>query len=299
MNPPAGAPVNMVVDSTWQWTFGLLHFGLAALTIVVAARGPVRERNWTELRFRMLVLFGGALGAVFFEGAIDRGGQLWYADINAWHLMTLYGVKVPLWVMPVYLWFLGGGALFIIQKIRNGARPKDFIQIFALITVADFALEIPLIKMAGLYQYWGDSQPFFNHRWCPLPLWYVTTNRWFDLLPAMIILLLMSTRIRHIEWAIPVVMVASCYVTYGSVTWPVIAALQNHWSETTTWICGGVTMVLGLGATYIGAHLAPRLRHAMDWYGKEKGLSLGAALRAQNTVDADEPAVPSLASTTA
>jgi hypothetical protein len=279
MNPPAGAPVEMVVDPAWQWAFGSLHFALAALTIYVAARGPVRERNWAELRFRMLVLFGGALGAIFFEGAIDRGGQLWYADIGAWHLTTLYGVKVPLWVMPVYLWFLGGGALFIIQKIRGGARPRDFIAIFAYITVADFALEIPLIKMAGLYQYWGDTQPFFHHDWFPLPLWYVTTNRWFDLLPAMIILILMSTRIRHIEWTIPVVMVASCYVTYGSVTWPVIAALQNGWSETATWFAGGLTIVLGLGATYLGAHLAPRLRHTMDWYGKEEPVSLTAALK--------------------
>jgi hypothetical protein len=278
MNPPAGAPVEMVVDPTWQWAFGSLHFGLAALTVFLAARGPVRNRHWAELRFRMHVLFGGALGALFFEGAIDRGGQLWYADIGAWHLTTLYGVSVPLWVMPVYLWFLGGGALVIIQRIRAGGRPKDFILIFAGITVADFALEIPLIKMAGLYRYWGDTQPFFHHDWCPLPLWYVTTNRWFDLLPAMIILLLMSTRIRHIEWSIPVVMVASCYITYGSVTWPVIASLQNNWSETVTWIAGGVTMVLGLGATYLGAQMAPRLQHCMDWYGKEKGISIAAAV---------------------
>lgn len=79
MHPPASAPVDMVAAPTWQWVFGSLHFGLAALTIYLAARGPVRDRNGAELRFRMLVLFGGALGSVFFEGAIDRGGQLWYA----------------------------------------------------------------------------------------------------------------------------------------------------------------------------------------------------------------------------
>jgi|GEM_PF-3094952 len=295
MHPPAGAPVDMVVDPTWQWIFGSLHFGLAALTIYLAARAPVRQRNWAELRFRMLVLFGGALGAVFFEGAIDRGGQLWYADIGAWHLKTLYGVQVPLWVMPVYLWFLGGGALFIIQRIRAGARPKDFILIFAYITVADFALEIPLIKTAGLYRYWGDTQPFFHHRWFPLPLWFVTTNRWFDLLPAMIILLLMSTRIRHIEWTIPLVMIAGCYVTYGSVTWPVIAALQNRWSQPITWIAGGVTILLGLGATYLGAHLAPRLRYCMDWYGTSEPVSLTTALHGTE----HRTAAPTLASSSA
>jgi len=285
MTPPAGAPTDMLVNPTWQWVFGSLHFGLAALTIYLAARGPLRSRNWAELRFRMLVLVGGALGSLFFEGAIDRGGQLWYADRGAWHLTTLYGVSVPLWVMPVYLWFLGGGALFIVQRIRAGARPKDFILIFLGIAVADFALEIPLIKVAGLYRYWGDTQPFFHSDWCPLPLWFVSTNRWFDLLPAMIVLLLMSTRIRHIEWSIPLVMVASCYITYGSVTWPVIASLQNRWSEGVTWCAGGLTIVLGLGATYLGAHLAPRLRHCMDWYGTEQGVSLRTAVQASPDVE--------------
>lgn len=271
MDRPVGAPVDMVADPMWQWIFGSLHFGLAALTIYLAARGPVGERNWAELRFRMLVLLGGAMGAVFFEGAIDRGGQLWYAEIGAWKLVELYGVHVPLWVSPVYLWFLGGGCLYIVQQIRNGAGPRDFIKIFAFIAIADILLEIPLIKIAGLYAYWGDTQPFFHEDWFPLPLWYITTNRWFDLLPALIVMLVMSTRIRHIEWTIPAVMVASCYVTYGSVTFPVVNALQNGWSEGVTWLCGAVTIVLGIGATFVGAHMAPKLRHSMDWLGQPDG----------------------------
>jgi hypothetical protein len=266
MNTPAGAPIDMAADPTWQWIFGLLHFGLAGLTIFLAARGPVRERNWAELRFRMLVLLGGALGSVFFEAAVDRSGQLWYAEIGAWHLVTMYGVSVPLWVMPVYLWFLGGGTLYIILRIRSGARPRDFIKIFVYIAVADMLLEIPIIKLAGLYTYWGHTQPYYSQDWFPLPLWYITTNRWFDLLPALVVLLLMSTRVRHIEWSIPVVMVVSCYVTYGSVTWPVVNALQNGAGKPVTWLAGTATIVLGVGATYIGAHLAPKLRHSMDWF---------------------------------
>lgn len=267
MGPPAGAPVHMAADPTWQWIFGLLHFGLAGLTVFLAARGPVKARNWAELRFRLLVLLGGTLGAVFFEGAIDRSGQLWYAEIGAWSLIELYGVSVPLWVAPVYTWFLGGGTLYIVHRVRTGARPRDFIAIFGLIALADLALEVPLIKIAELYTYWGETQPFYSQDVFPLPLWFITTNRWFDLLPALVVLLLMSTRIRHIEWTIPVVMVVSCYVTYGSVAWPVIAALQNGASEGLTWAAGTLTILLGLGATYLGAHAAPRLRHAMDWLG--------------------------------
>lgn len=271
MDSPVGAPINMVADPTWQWIFGTLHFALAGLTIYLAARGPVRLREWAELRFRMLVLLGGTLGSVFFEGAIDRAGQLWYAEIGAWGWVHLYGVSVPLWVAPVYLWFLGGGTLYIILRVRGGARPKDFLQIFAAIAVADLLLEIPIIKIAKLYTYWGDTQPFYSQKWFPLPLWYLTTNRWFDLLPALIILLLMATKVRHIEWSIPVVMVISCYVTYSSVTWPVVNALQNGAGKTLTMFAGGLTIVLGLGATYIGAQMAPKLRHSMDWFSTAHG----------------------------
>jgi hypothetical protein len=189
---------------------------------------------------------------------------LWYAEHGAWHMVTLYGVSPPLWVAPVYLWFLGGGALYIIHRTRTGAQPRDFIVIFALIALADLALEIPIIKIAGLYTYWGDTQPYYSQDFFPLPLWFIVTNRWFDLAPALILMSLMATRIRHIEWAIPFVMVAGCYITYASVTWPVVLALQNGASEGVTWAAGTLTILLGLGATFLGAHAAPRFRHALD-----------------------------------
>lgn len=265
MSPPIGAPVDMVADPTWQWIFGGLHFAIAAVVIVLAARGPIQTRNWFELTFRMLVLFGGAMGAVVFEGAIDRGGQLWYAEIGAWPLVEWFGVAVPLWVMPVYLWFLGGGALWIILYVRRGGTTRGFMKIFAAIVIADMLLEIPIIKLAGLYAYWGDTQPFFHEDWFPVPAWYYTTNRLFDLMPALAILVVMSLGNRKLVWTIPVVMWASIYAAYAFVTWPVIGALQNDLSSTWTWAGGALTMVLGLMATFVLIHFAPRLQHAMDW----------------------------------
>jgi hypothetical protein len=276
MKPPVGAPVDMVADHTWQWIFGSLHFGLAGIVIVAAAWGPARTRDWFELTFRMLVLFGGALGAIVFEGAIDRGGQLWYAEIDAWPLVHWYGVSVPLWVMPVYLWFLGGGSLWFILRIRAGATSRDFMKIFAAIVVADLLLEIPIIKIAKLYTYWGDTQPFYSQKWFPLPAWYLTTNRLFDLVPAITILMVMSAGKRRLVWTIPVVMPMSIYAAYALVTWPVIGALQNDLSKTVTWGAGALTMVLGMLGTYAGIKVAPRLQHAMDSYRQPQKAPSGA-----------------------
>jgi hypothetical protein len=263
MNPPTDAPVHMVVNPTWQWIFGVLHFGVAAVTIYLAARNPVRHRDWWELLFRMVILFSGALGALVFEGAIDRAIKLWYAEPGAWPLVEFWGTHVPLWVMPVYLWFIGGGALFIIQRVRNGCRPRDFLYIFGGIAIADLLLEVPIIKIAKLYTYFGDNQPFFNEHWFPLPLWLISTNRLFDLVPALLILLLMSVRTKWVIAAIPAVMFGSMYVSYAFVTWPTITALHSGASPLVAYLAATYTIVLGVAATFAGAHLAPRMKNIM------------------------------------
>jgi hypothetical protein len=261
--PPIDAPVSMVVDPMWQWIFGVLHFGVAALVVYFAARGPLGQRNWRELAFRMTILFSGALGAVVFEGAVDRAGKLWYAEHGAWPLMTLWGVHVPLWVAPVYLWFIGGGSLWIIQRIRAGSRPRDYLVIFGGIAVADLLLEVPIIKIAKLYTYYGDNQPFFSQQWFPLPLWFITTNRLFDLVPAMLIVLLMSFRSKWVIAAIPVVMFGSMYVSYAFVVWPTVAALHSGASPLQAHLAATYTIVVGLAATYAGAQIAPKMQHLM------------------------------------
>jgi hypothetical protein len=81
----------MVVNPLWQWIFGVLHFGLAGLTIYLALRNPMRHRDWWEVLFRTVILCSGALGAVVFEGAVDRAGKLWYAEYGAWLLVQFWG----------------------------------------------------------------------------------------------------------------------------------------------------------------------------------------------------------------
>lgn len=280
MAPPIDAPTSMVVDPLWQWIFGILHFGVAALVVFYAARGPIRQRNWREFAFRMTILFSGGLGAVVFEGAIDRAGKLWYAERGAWPLVELWGVHVPLWVAPVYLWFIGGGALWIIQRIRAGSRPRDYLMIFGGITLADLLLEIPIIKIAKLYTYYGENQPFFSPEWFPLPLWYITTNRVFDLVPAMLIMVLMSFTAKWVIAAIPVVMFGSMYTSYAFVTWPTIAALHSGASSFHAHLAATYTIVAGLAVTFAGAHLAPRMKNMMRHHDKDVRNSSAAPVAA-------------------
>ncbi len=264
MNPPLDAPVDMVVNPLWQWIFGILHFGIAGLSVYLALRNPLRYRDGWEVLFRAAILCSGALGAVVFEGAVDRAGKLWYAEYGARPLVQFWGTHVPLWVAPVYLWFIGGALLFIIQRVRNGCRPRDFLYIFGGIAVADLLLEVPIIKIAKLYTYYGGNQPFFNQHWFPLPLWFISTNRLFDLVPALLILLLMSFRTKWVIAMIPAVMFGSMYVSYAFVTWPTVAALHSGASPLVAGLAATYTIVVGVAATFAGAQLAPRMTNIMS-----------------------------------
>lgn len=263
MPPPSGAPVSMVVDPTWQWIFGGLHFAVAAWVIYYSARTPVRQKDWRELTFRMTVLFSGALGAVIFEPAVDRAVNLWYAEIGAWPLSHMWGIYVPLWVAPVYLWFIGGGSLVIVDRIRKGVRPRDYLMIFGGIAVADLLLEVPIIKIAKLYTYYGQNQPFFSQDWFPLPLWLIFTNRVFDLVPALLLVVLMSYRSKWVIAGIPVLMFGSMYVSYGLVTWPTVAAIHNGASPLVAHLAATYTIVVATLVTIAGAKIAPRMHHLM------------------------------------
>lgn len=264
MPPPPNAPVDMVVDPTWQWIFGGLHFAIAAWVVYYSGRTPFRQKDWREFAFRMTVLFSGALGAVVFEPAVDRAGNLWYAEIGAWPMAHMWGISVPLWVAPVYLWFIGGGSLVIVDRIRKGVRSRDYLLIFAGIAVADLLLEVPIIKIAKLYTYYGENQPFFHQDWFPLPLWFIFTNRVFDLVPALLLVVLMSFRSKWVIAGIPVLMFGSMYVSYAFVTWPVVAALHNGASPLVAHLAATYTIVVATLTTIAGARIAPRMQHLMD-----------------------------------
>ncbi len=262
--PPWGAPVDTPVNTTFQTIFVVIHFAVALAVVLIALHRPIKTKDRFELRFRVLVLIGGGLGAFFFEPAGDRLGQLWYNESGGqWPLVHLYGVHVPLWALPVYITFVGGGTLWVIDRVRSGAKAGEFFKVFAGITVADLLIEIPILLWGGLYQYWGDNQPLWNPVWFPLPLWFIIINRLLSLVPALVIFGIMSTRARHIEWVIPFVIPGSLMAAYALAGWPVILTLQNGEGLQVTTLGAFGTIVLATFFTVLGVKILPKLRDVM------------------------------------
>jgi len=74
---------------------------------------------------------------------------------------------------------------------------------------------------------------------------------------------LMSFKTKWMIAAIPVTMFGSMYVSYAFVAWPTVTALHSGASPLTAYLAATYTIIVGVGATFVGAHLAPKMTNIM------------------------------------
>ena len=210
-----------------------------ALTVWVWRRW---DRN--EARIALLVLLGGGL-AIFAEPFFDRQGFIWHATVNQWTFVTMFGHSVPVWMLPVYYWFIGGQTVFILHRLRAGATVRDMWRLYALFCVMDAVLELPILYVGGVYTYFGH-QPFWNADWFPLPGWYIFANGELPFAAAAGVLLLSSLNDRRYAYSIPIVIPMCTFAVYAAIAWPVWAALNGDASTPVSYLAGTGTILLAL-----------------------------------------------------
>ena len=237
--PASDAPVDMVMSSAAQWLFTIVHFAVAiGVTVWV-----LRHWKGAQARLGLLVLIGGGL-SVLAEPFFDRLGMIWHASVGQWTLLVMYGHHLPLWMLPVYYWFIGGQTLLVVQRLRSGARARDLWRLYGLFCVMDFLLELPILYIGGVYTYFGN-QPFWSHTWFPLPGWYVMLNGLLPLAAAGAVMLLLSFKGRGHLWSIPLAIPMAIFAVYAATAWPVWAALNSDVSRAVSYLCGALTIALG------------------------------------------------------
>ena len=235
-----GAPVQMVMSSTAQWVFTVLHVVIAVGVTAWLWRRWERD----DARVALLILIGGGL-SVLAEPFFDRLGFIWHAHVGQWTLVTMFGHSVPLWMLPVYYWFVGGQTIYVLQRLRRGATVSDMWRLYAFFCVMDAVLELPILYAGGVYEYFGQ-QPFFNADWFPLPGWYMLLNGVLPMAAAAGVLLLGSLKDRRYMYTIPLVIPMCIFAVYASFAWPVWAALNANVSQAVTYLAGTATILLAL-----------------------------------------------------
>jgi hypothetical protein len=238
--PAPGAPVGMVMDGTAQWVFTILHFAIA----IGVTAWVLRRWERDEARIALLILVGGGL-SILAEPFFDRQGMIWHAEVGQWTAITMFGHSVPLWMAPVYYWFIGGQTIYVLRRLQAGATARQLWKLYVVFCVMDTLLELPILYAGGVYTYFGD-QPLWDADVFPLPGWYIFTNGLLPLTGAAAVLLLQSLGDRRYLLLIPAAIPMSIFAVYAASAWPIWAALNADASTAVAYLAAAATIALAL-----------------------------------------------------
>jgi hypothetical protein len=160
-------PVTMVAPSQLAGFF--LCANCAVLLMVLSAVALLVRRG-ERMTAYALIAAGGL--AVLNEAIVDRLGLCWFPTVQA--PPTLYhafGVGVPLFMLPVYAWYVGGQAVLGYALFQRGVTRGGVLRLYGLAALLNFGLEAPGLNL-GIYAYYGD-QPL---RLLMFPCWWAVAN---------------------------------------------------------------------------------------------------------------------------
>ena len=229
-------PVDMHVSATNQAVFTLLCAIPSAYAIALAVVAVVKNRDYVWPLF----LAGGLLG-VAVEPLLDLFGGVWWPTHGDWRIFTIVGVNVPLLVVMVYPWILGGQAYLAYRCVAGGMTRRRLWQLVLLFSLTDIAIETAGINGLHVYAYFG-RQPL--NLW-GLPLWYVPCNAIGPIVAAVLFHLLRGRLTGPRSVLLVAVLPMGFLGTYAMIGFPNWLSLNSDWPPVAAQLCGVATLLLG------------------------------------------------------
>jgi len=166
---------------------------------------------------------------------VDVLGMCFFPRQNQWIAIETFGRPIPMFMVPVYSWFVGGQAILVWHLLRRGMDRRQFWTCWFAIMAVDVVLETPGLLM-NVYTYYG-SQPF--NPW-GLPLWWAPVNA-----------------------TMPVVAGYLVYRMYDAALRPMADGIANAATAGPVWAT--LNTNLGMAATYPAAILTFGLAAMLVW----------------------------------
>jgi hypothetical protein len=240
---PGTAPVTMVMPQTGQLLMNVLNWGLVAIMAVLALNYWRRKDSPIGLFF----LAGGAL-TTLNEPIVDVLGKCWFPAINAWVLFTAWGVSIPVHMLPVYTWYVGGQALIAYRIYEKSISIRGVFALYAAFAIVNIVLEMPgLNTPQPMYSYFGN-QPLVIAKF---PLWWTFVNALMPMMMAGIVFRLDSVLQGWRKLlAVPLAWMTAA-ATNGAIAAPVWIALNLQSSSLLfTTIAAFASLCMGLMVCY-------------------------------------------------
>lgn len=233
--PPGGLEMNAAGQTIF--TIGVTIPWVVA--IVLAVR--YWRRHGTPIP--LLFLVGGAI-CIVFEPIVDVLGHVLFPRENQWVGFESFGRPIPMFMWPVYSWFVGGQAFLVWYLLRRGMTRNQLWKFWLTVMGINVVLETPGLLM-DVYTYYGH-QPF--NPW-GLPLWWPPVNATMPIVAGYVVYkmtpLLTGWRVLAV---IPMVPMADGMAN-GAIAWPVWTALNTNLGMIATY--PAAVAVFGLAAVAV------------------------------------------------
>jgi hypothetical protein len=239
-----GAPPHLAV---------IFLYANGAVLLLVMLAVTLFVRRGERMTGFALIAAGGL--AVLNEAIVDRLGLCWFPAVQAPPVLYhAFGVGVPLFMLPVYAWYVGGQAVLAYALFQRGVTRRSVLQLYGLAALLNFGLEAPGLNL-GIYAYYGN-QPL---RLLMFPCWWAVANA---LMPLALAAFAWRTRAVLRGWRRLGLVIAGpplALATNAATVSPVWLALNANVS---VWLCNIAALVaIGFGlaaARMIAASVAER-----------------------------------------
>ncbi len=224
-----------------QKIFIVANLALCAAAFVFAEHH--RRRSGSAVGF-LLLLAGAA--TVINEPVVDVLGLCWFADSGSISLFRAWGVTIPIFMLPVYCWYVGGQALFAYNEIRTGVTTQRVFRLYAIFAAVNVALEIPALHMR-IYAYYGD-QPFEAFGF---PFWWPVCNALMPIVMATLVFKLLPYLVGFRGILVIFLGPMAAGMTNGAIAIPVWVALNSGAPLWGTTLAALISLVLGLTLAFL------------------------------------------------
>jgi hypothetical protein len=150
-------PTDRIVSDSSQLIMTVVQWTLLTLCLIAAIWYWHKKKD--SLAF--LVLLGGVISSIW-EPPLDVLGAIYHYEKGQWTAFAFLGRGIPVWIPPLYGWFVGGLAFLTYEFYkRQDAKGADLgklsWKIFAAVAVLQYPTVDQLGIMLGLHTYYGHQ----------------------------------------------------------------------------------------------------------------------------------------------
>lgn len=233
-------PLDMAMPYWPQMIFG---FGnIVPICIALFFCWRYLRRTGSPIGFLFLAA-GGV--AILNEPIVDILGLCWFPRHGTFPLFEAWGVKIPWWLLPVYVWYVGGQAFYAYQRFEQGITTQAVFRLYLTFAIVNGLLETPGLWL-GVYAYYGE-QPFVFFKF---PWWWTFCNALMPMVMAALVFALRPVLVGGRRLAIIPMGLMAAALTNGAISPPTWLALNGNAGPVVTHLAALVSLGLGLMVAY-------------------------------------------------